>query len=475
MPDRSYDIGMIGLGTMGRNLVLNMAQHGFAVAGYDKGAAQLAALEQQGRGLDVYAASSLEELVDVLQKPRTVMLLVPAGKVVDDVIDELLPYLGEGDLVIDGGNSHYKDTDRRSEALARHRIHFLGIGISGGEQGARHGPSLMPGGSPEVYERVRPIFEAIAARVDGEPCVAWLGHGSAGHFVKMVHNGIEYALMQLIAETYDMMKRGLGFDSSQLHKVYQRWNRGELQCYLLEITANIFAQVDDKTGKHLVDLTLDEAEQKGTGMWTTETTLQLHVPAPIIDMAVAMRDMSSYKNLRTEAAQFLCGPQARYSGDADVLLSSLHNALHMGMILAYSQGMALLRTASERFGFELDLGKIARVWRGGCIIRSAMLEDILAAYSRRPDLPDLISDGQFVRKLQTLQDDLRNVVVIGARIGVPVPCHMAGLAYFDSYRSRWLPANLIQAQRDNFRAHTYRRVDMPGAFHTHWAGAEEAL
>jgi 6-phosphogluconate dehydrogenase len=333
----------------------------------------------------------------------------------------------------------------------------------------------MVGGAPEAYDRVRSIFEAIAASVDGEPCAAWLGPDSVGHFVKMVHNGIEYAIMELIAETYDMMKRGLCYSNEQIHDVYAHWNRGPLASYLVEITAGIFAQKDEKTGKMLIDLILDEADQKGTGMWTTESTLAMHVPAPTIDVAVAMRDMSSYKNMRLEAGQYLCGPQGPCPNDSKELVAQLGNALHMGMILAYSQGMALLRTASARFGYDLSLETVARIWRGGCIIRSALLEDIRDAYNRRPDLPDLLADGRFVQEVEHLQKDLRRIVVKGATCGIPMPGFAASLAYFDSYRSSWLPANLIQAQRDWFGSHTYRRVDMEGAFHTRWAAAKETV
>jgi 6-phosphogluconate dehydrogenase len=462
------DIGMIGLGVMGRNLVLNMTDHGFATAGYDKSANQAAALQQEGRGKEVRVARTMQEFADLLDKPRAVMMLVPAGRAVDDVIDDIVPYLGEGDMLIDGGNSHFSDTDRRQRDLAQRKIHLLGVGISGGEEGARRGPSIMPGGDAEAYERVRPIFEAIAAKVGDEPCVQWMGPGAAGHFVKMVHNGIEYAIMELIAETYDMMKRGLGYTDDHLHEVYSEWNRGELHSYLLEITASIFTRRDDKTGQMLIDMILDEADQKGTGMWTTESTLAMHVPAPTIDMAVAMRDMSSYKNMRVQARQYLCGPQGFCPGDAEQLVGRLRNALHMGMILAYSQGMALLRTASDRFGYGLDLEVIARIWRGGCIIRSDLLESIRDAYRRRGDLPDLLADGKFVQQIEHLQQDLRGVIIEGAAGGIPLPGFGASLAYFDSYRSAWLPANLIQAQRDFFGSHTYRRIDMEGAFHTRW-------
>jgi 6-phosphogluconate dehydrogenase len=332
----------------------------------------------------------------------------------------------------------------------------------------------MPGGPPDAYERVRPIFEAVAARANGDPCVTWMGPGSSGHFVKMVHNGIEYAIMELIAETYDMMKRGLCYDNDKIHEVYAEWNRGELNSYLIEISADIFARKDDKTGKRLIDVILDEADQKGTGMWTTESTLAMHVPAPTIDMAVAMRDMSSYKNMRMEAGQYLCGPQGPCRTDGEDTVRHLRGALHMGLILAYSQGMALLRTASEKFGYNLDLAAIARIWRGGCIIRSGVLEDIREAYRRRPDLPDLLADGQFVQKVEHLQEDLRRIVIRAAAAGIPTPGFSASLAYFDSYRSAWLPANLIQAQRDFFGSHTYRRIDMDGVFHTHWTAVKDS-
>jgi 6-phosphogluconate dehydrogenase len=461
-------IGMIGLGTMGRNLVLNMADHGFTVVGYDAAADKVDLLESEAAGKPVQGARTLKEFVRLLDKPRAVMLLVPAGKIVDQVLRELVPLLAVGDIVIDGGNSHYVDTDRRATALETEGMHLLGVGVSGGEEGARHGPSLMPGGPPEAYERVRPILEAVAAQVDGEPCVTWLGPRSAGHYVKMVHNGIEYGLMRLIAETYDLMKRGLRMDNDQLHDVYARWNQKELRGFLIEITAHIFKQEDSKTGQRLIDVILDEAGALGTGLWTSESAMEQHVPAPTIDMAVAMRDLSGCKQCREEEARILTGPSPVYRGKPEELVTRLESALYVGMIVTYSQGMALLARASEglKYGFRLE--DIARIWRGGCIIRSQLLEDIMAAYRENPNLPSLLADRRLAGEVQVRQDDLRAVVATAVELGIPVPGLAASLAYIDSLRSPWLPDNLIQAQRDYFGAHTYQRLDRPGAFHTQW-------
>jgi 6-phosphogluconate dehydrogenase len=467
------DIGMIGLGTMGRNLVLNLADHGFSVAAYDAAPERVEALAAEAAGKKAVAAKSLKEFVRLLRKPRAAMILVPAGKAVDQVLSGLLPLLARGDIIIDGGNSHYIDTDRRAATAQTAGFRYLGVGVSGGEEGARHGPSLMPGGPPEAYERVRPLFEAIAARVGEEPCVTWLGPGSAGHYVKMVHNGIEYGLMRLIAETYDLMKRGLRLSNDQLHDVYAAWNRRALRGFLIEITARIFRQADEMTGRRLIDMILDEAGALGTGLWTSESAMELHVAAPTIDTAVAMRDLSGCKRCREEQAARLSGPSPVFRGRPEELIGRLESALYVGMVVTYSQGMALLGRASGVLKYGLKLDAIARIWRGGCIIRSQLLEDIMAAYRETPDLTSLLADRRLAGEVQARQDDLRAVVAAAVERGLPAPGFMASLAYLDSLRSPWLPDNLIQAQRDYFGAHTYHRVDRAGTFHTRWNSGEE--
>jgi 6-phosphogluconate dehydrogenase len=439
------------------------------VAGYDKDAAKVAALRKEAENLEIRGAESLPEFLDLLRTPRAVMMLVPAGVPVAAVIHDLLPHLARGDLIIDGGNSHFTDTDLRAKRLAERGIQFLGVGISGGEHGARHGPSIMPGGPREAYERVRPIFEAIAAKVDDEPCVAWFGPGSAGHYVKMVHNGIEYGLMRLIAEIYDFMKRGVGFTDAQTHSVFDRWNHEELNSYLVEITADIFSRIDEKTGQRLIDVILDEAGQKGTGMWASQDAMDLQVPLPTIDVAVAMRNLSGYKDERVEAARGLQRPLCHCEGDRLKFIGQLRSALYAGMIITYAQGMALLTAASVKHKYHLNLETVARVWRGGCIIRAALLEDIRAAFQARCDLPNLLLDPNISNKIMEHQESLRSLVCTASQLGIPVPGLMVSLGYLDAYRSAWMPANLIQAQRDYFGAHTYERVDTKGVFHTQWS------
>ncbi len=459
---------MVGLGVMGRNLVLNMADHGFSVAGYDKDPAKVAALSQESKERNVHGAADIKEFIGLLRRPRAVMLLVPAGAPVDSVIEDLLPHLDKGDLIIDAGNSYFKDTNLRAGQLMANSIQFLGVGVSGGEEGARHGPSIMPGGPKEAYDRIRPVLEATAAKVKGEPCVTWLGPGSAGHFVKMVHNGIEYGVMQLIAESYDLMKRGLGYNDDELHDVFSAWNKGELNGYLMEITGNIFSKVDEKTGKRLIDEILDVAKQKGTGMWTSQSAMELQVPIPTIDLAVAMRDLSIFANERAQAGDIYRRSQRRFTGDRDTFLTQLGSALLAGMITIYAQGMALLVAASDKYEYHLDLEAVARIWRGGCIIRAALLEDICAAFHARRDLPNLLLAPSVSRKVIGHQEDLRQAVCRAAEFGIPAPGLMASLSYLDAYSSVWLPANLIQAQRDYFGAHTYERIDAKGTFHTEW-------
>ncbi len=465
---QGYEIGMVGLGVMGRNLVLNIADHGFSVAGYDKDSSKVDALRQESRERDVCGADDIVGFIALLRRPRAIMMLVPAGAPVDAVIEDLLPHLHPGDLIIDGGNSYFKDTDERVRSLGAKGIHFLGVGVSGGEEGARHGPSIMPGGSKEAYERVRPVFEAAAAKVNGDPCVTWLGPGSAGHFVKMVHNGIEYGVMQLIAETYDLMKRGLGLNDNELHDVFSTWNNGELNGYLMEITSHIFAKQDGRTGKKLIDEILDVARQKGTGMWTSQSAMELQVPIPTIDLAVAMRNLSVFAEERRLASAIYPRSEQRLTGDRNTFLVQLGRALFAGVITVYAQGMALLVVASNNYEYHLDLEAVARIWRGGCIIRAALLEDICAAFHVKRDLPNLLLDPNLSRKVIEHQEDLRQVVCQAAELGVPAPGLMVSLGYLDAYRSLRLSANLIQAQRDYFGAHTYERVDAKGTFHTEW-------
>ncbi len=466
-PDQS-EIGMIGLGVMGRNFLLNMADHGFSVAGYDRDKEKTEALQKESAGRNIQTAVTVEDFMASLRTPRAIILLVPAGAPVDSVIDDLKKHLDKGDLVIDAGNSYFKDTDVRIRKMAGQGVQFMGMGISGGEEGARNGPSLMPGGLKESFERVRPVFEAAAAKYNGAPCVTYLGSGSAGHFVKMVHNGIEYAMMQLIAETYDILKRSLNFKEDKLHQVFDEWNKGELSSYLLEITSIIFSKIDEITGKSLIDVILDVARQKGTGMWTSQSAMELQVPTPTIDMAVGLRDLSVFEKQRDTASALLQRPVKQFNGDKDIFLDKLSKAFYSAMIITYSQGMALLLVASEKYCYRLNLESVARIWRGGCIIRAALLDEIVTAFHNKPELPNLLLDPQLSQIVMQNQEQLRYLVSLAAESGVPVPAYMASLSYLDSYRSAWLPANLIQAQRDFFGAHTYERIDSKGTFHTEW-------
>jgi len=465
---QKYNIGMIGLGVMGRNLVLNMADHGFSVAGYDLDPAKVNALRSEAGDRPVKGAASHPEFFGLLRAPRTVMMLVPAGAPVDSVIRAALPHLEPDDLLVDAGNSHFKDTERRAEYLAERHIHYLGVGISGGESGARTGPSIMPGGSRPAYERVRAIFEAVAAKVDGEACVTYLGPGSSGHYVKMVHNGIEYGLMRLIADAYDFMKRGLGLSNDDLGDTFDAWKGGEIAAYLIEITAKIFRRRDEQTGSRLIDLILDEAEQEGTGKWTSQDAMDLYVPIPTIDAAVSARDLSVMKKDRENASSALGGEIGRFSGNRDECLDQIRKALYASMLITYSQGLSLLRAASSARGYFLNLGDIVRIWRGGCIIRAALLEKIRTALRRRPDLAHLLLDPVLGEEVKSRIQDFRAAVCTAAGLGIPVPGFMASLSYYDGLRSARLPANLIQAQRDFFGSHTYKRTDIPGIFHTRW-------
>lgn len=468
-PDKKCDIGLIGLGVMGRNFAKNVADHGFSVAGYDldKEKMQMLMIEKNDQQ-DLRSGKDIKQFIGLLAKPRAVMLLVPAGEAVDAVIDELSEYLEPDDLIIDSGNSRFTDTDRRIKKAEKNNFLFMGMGMSGGESGARRGPSLMPGGNKQGFDRVSSILKAAAAHVNDEPCVAYLGPGSAGHYVKMVHNGIEYAIMQLISETYDIMKRGLNMSPDELHAVYDRMNEEELNSYLIEITAKIFRHKDDKTAKPLIDLILDEARQKGTGEWTSWDALDLQVPTFNIDVAVMMRDMSAYKDQRQKAARLLKGPNPIFEGNREDIYHQMKNALYAAVIISYAQGMSLLSRASEKYEYGLDLKTVARIWRGGCIIRAALLEDIRSAYNADPNIKNILFDDRLGQAVVAREKDLRYVVSIGTALGLPVPGLMVALSYFDAFRSPWLPANLIMAQRDYFGSHTYSRVDAEGTFHTKW-------
>ena len=464
-------LGLIGLAVMGQNLVLNMERNGFAVAVYNRTAERtIEFVRDRAQGKAIVACYSLEELLGSVASPRKIMLMVKAGEPVDRVIAQLAPLLDQGDLIIDGGNSFYKDTERRVLTLAEEGIRFIGTGVSGGELGALWGPSIMPGGQAEAYRMVEPILMAISAKVEGEPCVTYIGPRGSGHYVKMVHNGIEYGDMQLIVEAYDIMHRALSLSADELHDIFGDWNEGELQSYLIEITRDIFAKIDDETGRPLIDLILDEAQQKGTGKWTSQEALDIGAPLQTINAAVESRIISAYKAERVAASKALKGPEISYSGDRGQLIRDMRQALYAAKICSYAQGMALLRAVSKEYGYGLRLSAIARIWRGGCIIRARFLDDIAAAYERDPDLANLLLDPYFGTALADGQAGLRRVVQTAVSLGIPCLALSASLGYYDAYRTERLPANLIQAQRDYFGAHTYRRIDREGIFHTEWLG-----
>jgi len=464
-----YQFGLIGLAVMGENLVLNIERNGFSVAVYNRTAERTQAFAAgSAKGKRIKPCYTLRELVDSLEKPRKVMLMVQAGDPVDQVISQLAPLLEPGDLIIDGGNSFFKDTERRALNLTKDNINYIGTGVSGGEEGALKGPAIMPGGQFEAYKLIEPILRAIAAKVDGEPCVTYIGPRGAGHYVKMVHNGIEYGDMQLIAEAYDILHRALGLSAKELHSIFAEWNEGELKSYLIEITRDIFAKIDEETGEPLVDKVLDEAQQKGTGKWTSQNALDLGAPIPTINAAVESRIISAYKAERVAASAVLPGPMGRSDGDRKQLIQDVRNALFAAKICSYAQGMALLSAASKEYDYDLKLGAIARIWRGGCIIRAQFLNDITAAYKRNPELTNLILDPYFKEALLTRQASLRRAIQTAVGLGIPCLAFSASLAYFDAYRTARLSANLTQAQRDYFGAHTYRRIDREGIFHTEW-------
>jgi 6-phosphogluconate dehydrogenase len=464
-------IGLIGLAVMGQNLVLNMERNGYTVAVFNRTTAVMEEFVAAHPGKKLVPARTLEEFVTSLEKPRRILIMVKAGAAVDAVIDGLLPLLDKGDLIMDGGNSYYADTDRRSQALAQQGFNYMGVGVSGGEEGALWGPSIMPGGTPEAWSLVSNLLQAIAAKApeDGKPCVAYLGPRSAGHFVKMVHNGIEYGDMQLIAEAYNILKQALGLEAGELAAIFEEWNKGELDSYLISISAQIFRRIDDLTGKPLVDLVLDTAQQKGTGKWTSQDSFNIGAPVPTINTAVVERIISSMKGERVAASALLPGPGITYESSKQVLIDAVRQALYASKISAYAQGMAMLRIASHDYEYGLDLGEVASLWRAGCIIRARFLNRITEAFVRNPDLPNLLLDESFNQSVQERLPAWRFVVRTAVGMGIPAPAFSASLAYYDSYRSARLPANLIQAQRDYFGAHTYERTDIEGTFHSEWA------
>ncbi|MGQ9589059.1 MAG: decarboxylating NADP(+)-dependent phosphogluconate dehydrogenase [Planctomycetota bacterium] len=467
------DIGLIGLAVMGENLILNMEGKGFTVACFNRTVSKVDDfLAGRAKGKKIIGCHSVEELCKALKKPRKVMLMVKAGEAVDAFIEQLLPHLEEGDIIIDGGNSHFPDTTRRTKHVESKGKLYIGTGISGGEEGALHGPSIMPGGSPAAWPHVKPIFQAICAKTpEGFPCCEWVGENGAGHFVKMVHNGIEYGDMQLIGEIYHMMRVGLGMTNEEMHRTFAEWNRGELDSYLVEITRDILAQKDD-SGRHILDLILDAAGQKGTGKWTVIAALDAGQPLTLIAEAVFARCLSALKEERVAASKVLKGPEAKFSGDRAAMVEDLRRALYASKIVSYAQGFQLMRAAAAEYGWNLNYGGIALIWRGGCIIRSAFLGKIREAFERDPALPNLLLDPFFKDVVERAQASWRRVVCAGAELGLPLPATGAALAFYDGYRSERLPANLIQAQRDYFGAHTYERVDRPRGqfFHTNWTG-----
>jgi 6-phosphogluconate dehydrogenase len=461
-------VGLIGLAVMGENLALNIARHGFPIAVFNRDSSKVDRFLERARSelasAEVMGARSLPEFVGALALPRRIILLVKAGEAVDAMIAQLTPLLAPGDIIIDGGNSLFHDTRRREAELKAAGIFFLGSGVSGGESGALWGPSLMPGGDRAAYEHLRPVWETIAAQVDDGPCVTYIGPDGAGHFVKMIHNGIEYGDMQLIAEAYDLLHRLVGLDAAALAATFDRWNEGPLDSYLIEITAKIFRAIDPETGRPLVEMILDEAGQKGTGKWTAQVALDLGVPIPTIQAAIDARVISSMRSERLEAARHLPGPASTarpFAGDPRAVVDAIHDALYASKICSYAQGMSLIRRGSDEYGWGIDLGAVSRIWKGGCIIRARFLDRIKKAYERRPDLPNLLLDPDFKAWVLEAQSRWREVVSLGVSSGIPCAAFSASLAYFDAYRASSLPANLTQAQRDFFGSHTYRRVDRP--------------
>ena len=462
-------VGIVGLGVMGENLALNIARNGYSVAGFDLDKAKVDSFATRTAGTNAVAATTLQQFVGALGTPRIILMMVPAGKAVDAVINEITPHLKRGDLLIDGGNTYFVDTERRIKALEGTGILYVGTGVSGGEEGALKGPAVMPGGDPAAWPVFKPIFQAIAAKAeDGAPCCEWMGKGGAGHFVKMIHNGIEYGDMQMICEAYWLMEKMLGMTPAEISTVFQEWKAGELSSYLIDITADILTKTDPDTGKPMVHVILDTAEQKGTGKWTSQVAFDLGVPAQTIADAVFARMLSALKKERVAAAAVLSGPTVKFSGDRKAMIENIRKALMCSKICSYAQGFQLLRAANEENTWDLPFGTIASIWRAGCIIRAQFLGKIKAAYAANPALPNLLLDPYFAGVAGSYQSAWRTVIGAAVENGIPVPAFMSALSYFDSYRSAQLPANLLQAQRDYFGAHTYHRVDREGKFHTKW-------
>ena len=466
--EQKYDFGLIGLGVMGRNFILNVADNGFTAFGHDTDSEKVNALKEEGGNLTkVDASTSIKTFVHSLKQPRKIMLLVPAGKIVDTVIESLLPQIDRGDMIIDGGNSFFTDTDRREAYLETRGVYFFGAGVSGGAEGARKGPSIMPGGSKSAYKAVQPIFEAVAAKYQGEPCVAYLGPKSAGNYVKMVHNGIEYGLMQLTSEIYDLLQKGGHFDNDQLHELFKKWNKGRLQSFLIEISSEIFLQKDDHGAGRLLDKILDKAKQKGTGKWTSQNAMDLGIPIPTVDIAVSMREISALKEERIKADALYDRPKIEMLPKEE-LEKLTESALYFAFIITYAQGMHQLAEASKDYGYQLNMAVIAKIWRAGCIIRAGLLADIALAFEADPTIPNLLLSPAFVEKVRGTVAAARTLVAYGAKNGIPLPGLSASLTYFDAYTASRLPLNLIQAQRDYFGSHTYERLDKEGIFHTEW-------
>jgi len=467
--DTLYEFGMVGLGTMGCNLLLNMADNHFAVIGFDINRAKAEEFEASANpGTVVKGVYELASMVDQLKRPRKIMMLVPAGRPVDDVIGHLVPLMEKDDIIIDGGNSHFTDTLVRIKFLQEKGIHFMGIGISGGEMGARTGPSIMPGGDEVAWKQVKPILEAVSAKVDGQPCVAYMGKWAAGHYVKMVHNGIEYAIMQLISEVYDILKRGAGFNNDELYEVFKKWNEGDMQSFLLEITAEIFTQKDADTGRSMVDVILDKAGAKGTGKWTSQNSMDLGVPIPTIDAAVGAREISVFKEERIAASELYGNKVKTVNLDKEKFIHQLHDALYFATIVCYAQGFALLHRASLELEMDIPLPDVVKIWRGGCIIRSALLNDFHKVYKKNPQLQNMLLDKKIARLVKNKEKKLRMIIKQATALKIPVAGFSSALAYFDAYCSSQLPTNLIQAQRDFFGAHMYQRIDKEGMFHNEW-------
>jgi 6-phosphogluconate dehydrogenase len=467
------DLGLIGLAVMGQNLVLNMNDHGYKVAVFNRTVSKVDKfINGNAKGTQVVGAHSIEELVDLLEKPRRVMLMIKAGKPVDDFIDLLLPLLEPGDVIIDGGNSNYKDTMRRTEKVESKGLLYIGTGISGGEEGARFGPSIMPGGSPQAWPHVKGIFQAVAAKVDGDiPCCDWVGENGAGHFVKMTHNGIEYGDIQLICEAYDLMKSYLGMSNQEMHETFKKWNQGKLDSYLIEITSDILAY-QDENGDYVVDKVLDTAGQKGTGKWTASSALEMGIPLTLISEAVLARNLSALKDERTEASKVLKGPEVVNPDERQSFLQDIHDGLYASKIISYTQGYMLMRSAAVEYNWNLNYGGIALMWRGGCIIRSAFLGKIKEAFDKKSDLSNLLLDDYFMKEVDSTQNGWRRMVSKAVEVGIPVPAMSSALSFYDGFRRERLPANLLQSQRDYFGAHTYERVDRQRGefFHTNWTG-----